>query len=88
MVLSLIQRHEISINAFSKSEETQGVVIDKEGMTIFLKKYEKKLRTDARYLDYIRSRVSFRRAILLQVGELAKAIDNENYDMYEPVNLR
>lgn len=88
MILSLVQGHEISVDNFYKNEETKGILIDKLGMKIFLNKYEKKLRTEARYLDYISSRVSFRRSILLQVGQLAKAIDNENYDIYEPVIIR
>ena len=37
MVLSLIQRNEISFDDFYKNEETQGILIDKNGMTILLK---------------------------------------------------
>jgi len=44
--------------------------------------------TKSSYLDYIDYQVSFRRAIELQAGQLAKAIEEENPNIYLPVVIR
>lgn len=88
LVLSLVQGHEISKENFYKDEESTGVYLDKDGMKIFINRFERKLRTEANYLSYISSRTSFRKSILLQVGQLSKAIDNGNCSLYEPVIIK
>lgn len=87
-VLSMIQKHEIKKEHFFTNEETYGVYLNKDGMKIFLNKYEQKMRTEAKYLDYISYRISFRKSILLQVRQLAKSITEENIEIYEPIKIR
>ena len=61
---------------------------DTEGLKIFLNKLERKFRTEVRYLKYTDSAVSFRRAILLQMDRLAKAIEEGDASIYEPIIIR
>ena len=53
-----------------------------------LSKYDKKVRTEAKYLDDIESRVSFRRAMDIQIGKLVKAVEEEDYSLYTPMKIR
>ena len=42
-VMSMIQGNEISINEFSKDEETGAVIISKNGVNLFIKKLREKI---------------------------------------------
>ena len=86
-VLSLIQGNEISIDNFWTDDETGGVFLDREGMKIFINKIEGKMKTEMSYIKN-ENRISFRRAIWHQVGELARAIETENPEVYEPIKAR
>lgn len=57
-------------------------------MKKYLNKLEKKLQTSVKYLSYVDYSVSFRKAIQLQVNQLAKAIEMEDVNIYEPVRIR
>lgn len=46
------------------------------------------MQTSVKYLSYIDYAVSFRKAIQLQVNQLAKAIEMEDASFYEPVRIR
>lgn len=85
-VLSLINGHEVSKGGFIKTDS--GVFLDDKTLKIFLKKYEGKLRTSSSYLNYTNERQSFRRALWIQAAMLAKAVDNEQFDIYEPIRIR
>ena len=87
-VMSMIQGNEISINEFSKDEETGAVIISKKGVNLFIKKLEKKLQSNMNYLEYLEHPVSFRRAIWWQVSKIVKCIDNGNFDDYMPIRIR
>ena len=87
-VMSMIQGNEISINEFSKDEETGAVIISKNGVNLFIKKLEKKLQSNMNYLEYLEHPVSFRRAIWWQVSKIVKCIDNGNFDDYMPIRIR
>ena len=87
-VLSLIQGHEISLDNFHDDEETGGVFLDKEGMKIFLGKYEQKLRSESKYLKYTSAKVSFRKAIWLQTDEIFKSIQLQDHNLYQPIMIR
>lgn len=87
-VMSLINGNEISLNEFEVDYENGACYISKEGLNIFLKKFEKKLQTQIRYLKYIDYSVSFRQAIAMQITNLVKAIEAEDYNMYEPIVIR
>lgn len=88
VVLSLIQGNEIKKENFDMDVETGAVYINKEGMKIFVKKFEKKLASEMGYLDYVNTRTSFRRAIWLQTGALVKAIEMEDCNLYHPMTIR
>lgn len=87
-VMSMINGHEISKECFTFDLDYPGCYLTKEGLKLFLNKLEKKLQTEVRYLKYIDYAVSFRRAILLQMDCLAKAIEEGNADLYEPIIIR
>ena len=83
-VMSLIQGYEINQSHFIKDEDG-GIYVDKTGMNIFIKKLEKKLRTEVKYLSYVDYRTSFRKAIPLQVRQLARDVDESNPEIYQPI---
>ncbi|MCD8180966.1 MAG: CRISPR-associated endonuclease Cas1 [Firmicutes bacterium] len=85
-VLSLINGHEVKKDGFTRTNN--GVFLDDKTLKIFLKKYEGKLRTSTSYLAYTNERQSFRRALWTQASMLAKAVDNERFDIYEPIRIR
>lgn len=86
MVMSLINGYEVEKNGFRREEN--GVFLDDKTFKIFLKKYETKLRTSTGYLNYGDEKVSFRKALWIQASKLAKAIDEEDYTLYEPIYIR
>lgn len=88
LVLSLIQGNEIKPEHFMQDEESQGVFLTKDGMKIFIKKLENKLRTETKYLSYVENKNSFRTAIYLQAGELIKAVENGDVSFYKPIIIR
>lgn len=51
VVLSLIQGHEIPIDGFQDDHETGGILLMNDTFRIFVRKYEKKLRSEIRYLQ-------------------------------------
>lgn len=88
VVMSLINGHEIGMDAFVTDLDEPGYFLTKEGLKIFLNKLEKKLQTEVRYLNFVDYAVSFRRAIVLQIEQLVKAIESEDASVYEPVRIR
>ena len=84
--MSLINGYEVEKNGFRREEN--GVFLDDKTFKIFLKKYETKLRTSTGYLNYGDEKVSFRKALWIQASKLAKAIDEEDYTLYEPIYIR
>ena len=87
-VMSLINGHEISADAFTYAEDGNGCYLSKEALKIFLNKLERKLQTSIRYLPELDYAITFRRAILLQMNKLAKAIEAEDAGFYEPIQIR
>ena len=88
VVMSLIRGNEIEYDNFRESDDGPGIFIDRDGIKTIIKKLENKFMTKSSYLDYIDYQVSFRRAIELQAGQLAKAIEEENPNIYLPVVIR
>ncbi len=85
-VMSLVQGNEIQIARFEKDEETGGVLLDPEGMKIFIRKLEKKFEGTVRYLgDFA---CSLRRCFYLQTVDLVKAIEARDPQLYQPVIIR
>lgn len=87
-VLSLIQGNEIGIDEFEKDEETGGIIIKNSGVKKLVQKLEQKMRMNMNYLPYLDHPVSFRRAIWWQVMNLAKCIDKQSLDCYDPIRIR
>jgi len=85
-VMSLVNGHEVKKEGFRREEN--GVFLENDTFKIFVKKYENKMRTDTNYLNYTDSRMSFRQAVWYQAAALAKAIDEENYELYNPILIR
>lgn len=88
VVLSLVQGNEISIDQFSRDEDTGGVIISDEGVKILVQKLEQKMRANMNYLDYQEGPVSFRRGIWWQVKSLAHCLDIGDLSEYHPLRIR
>ena len=87
-MMSLINGHEISIEHFRSVEGRPGVFIEKNGMRIILSKLEAKFAAKNKYLNYVDYPIAFRRAIEMQAGELAKALESGDPKKYEPIRIR
>lgn len=87
-VMSLVVGKEISIQSFWRDEEKAGIFLDKDGLRIFLNKYEKKMRQDIQYLSEIEGRISYRRAIWEQIHSLVKVIEKKDLSLYSPIVTR
>lgn len=87
-VMSLINGNEIGTEQFYYDEESGGCFILREGLNIYLKKLDRKIRTESKYLSYVDYSVSFRRAIGLQVGRLRDAILEQDATIYTPIRIR
>ena len=88
VVMSLVNGHEIKKNHFRTDNEMPGIYLTNEGMKIFINKLRKKMLTSCKYLVYVDYAVSFRRAMDLQVSQLIKAIEAEDYTLYYPMIIR
>ncbi len=87
-VMSMINGHEIEEDDFVSGLDQPGIYMQKKGLKKYLTKLEKKFQTSAKYLQYVDFVVTFRRAIQLQVNQLAKAIEMEDPQIYEPIRIR
>lgn len=88
LVMSMINGHEIQLSHFEEGIDMPGIYLTGEGMKLFIKKYDKKARTEVKYLETEEARISFRRAMDIQIGHLVEAIENENYELYTPLRIR
>ena len=88
VAMSLINGNEIEKSEFNYDEETNGCFIERNGLSIFLKKLENKMQSSNKYLSYIDHPVNFRRAIGMQVSKLAEAIEENDSSIYIPVKIR
>ncbi|MFA7078789.1 MAG: CRISPR-associated endonuclease Cas1, partial [Syntrophomonas sp.] len=73
---------------FEKPNEESGVYLDGNGSKAYIAEYEKKVRSRAHYLTYVDYSVSFRRAIEMQCQRLAKAVEEGDPAIYQPVVIR
>lgn len=88
MVMSIINGNEIQKDDFVKNIDEHGCYLNRTGVGILIKKLEKKFQTDVKYLDYVEYPVNFRHAMMLQVNQLVKAIENEDASIYHPIQIR
>ena len=73
---------------FNFSMDEPGCYLTRDGLKIYLNKLERKFQTEVRYLKYVDYAVSFRRGIFLQMEHLAKAIEEGDANLYEPITIR
>ena len=88
LAMSLFNGREILKEHFYYDTENPGCFVTKDGLKIILNKLEKKLKTDSKYLAYLDYAVNFRRAIGMQAGRLASAIEEGDPEIYQPVRTR
>lgn len=85
MVLSLISHHEILPEHFIRSEDGVGVFLTRDGRTIFLRAYEKKLRS---LNPYGEQKQTYRKSLETQVGTYGQALMMGDVSLYQPVYTR
>ncbi|NLK52276.1 MAG: CRISPR-associated endonuclease Cas1 [Syntrophomonadaceae bacterium] len=73
---------------FQKPNPEGGVYLDSKGSKAYIAEYEKKVRTRSHYITYVDYTVSFRRAIEMQCQRLAKAVEEGDPSIYQPVVIR
>lgn len=85
MVMALVQKGSIKTDHFEAAKRSDGVYLTKEGRTIFLQAYEKKLRAVNRYDDVD---FSFRHSLNYHVKLYATALMHGDAEAYKPVQIR
>lgn len=85
MALSLVHHHEITREHFQHAESGDGIFLTREGRQIFIKAYEKKLRSTNQYLE---SKQSFRKSLETQAGKYAQCMMDEDVKKYTPIYIR
>ncbi|NMA02397.1 MAG: CRISPR-associated endonuclease Cas1 [Clostridia bacterium] len=78
----------IKVDDFQEPDIEGGVYLNDAGAKKYIAEYEKKIRTQSKYLAYVDYSTSFRRAIEMQCQRLAKAIEEGNPEIYQPVVIR
>ena len=88
VAMSLVNGHEIQKDHFIFDFEDPGCYLTKDGMRIFLNKLERRMQNKMNYLSYTDFAISFRQAINMQVDSLVRAIEQEDAELYKPVEIR
>lgn len=86
VVMSLVQGNEIQPEHFEPDEETGGILLTAQGMRIFIRKMEGKFESTSKYLKDVST--SLRRCFYLQSVDFAKAVEERNASLYQPVIIR
>ncbi len=87
-VLSMVQGNEICLDDFVTDNEATGVYLTNDALRKFINKFERKLNTKNKYLEYDNSERSFRQAMHVQCAKLTDAIKGNNPIIYRPVRIR
>lgn len=85
LAIALLNSGKLDLEHF---EKRNGVFLTKKGINIFIIEFEKRLRQEVKYKDYVPYKMSFRRIIEYQVTELIDSFKNNNTDIYNPVLIR
>lgn len=89
LVMSLIQTKIIKEEHFlPKDNSNEGIYLNKEGLGIFIKKFEERLKQHNSYLTYVDYPLSFRESIQFQVGSLVKSIEEQDSSIYRSILIR
>ena len=86
--LAMINGHELHRDDFYMDDETGACLLSKNGMRLYLRKLQEKLKVKVKYLTNVPYSVSFRQGILLQMDSLLKAMTDEDASVYHPVQIR
>lgn len=88
LALYVVSKGIIKEDDFQKPNHEGGVYLNGEAAKLYIGEYEKKVRGRANYLPYADYAVSFRRAIEMQCQRLARAVEEGDPDIYQPVLIR
>lgn len=82
LVLQLVNKKILKPTDFSWPDEEKGVLLEKTSKRIFLREFEKRMNTATSHPD-VNARVSYRRAIQLQVQRYRRSVtDGEPYEAF------
>lgn len=88
-VTSMVNGHEIKIDDFMNDYDGNAIYLTNQGMRKFLKKYERKMVTKTKYLDYEDAgAMSFREAMFRQCKSLRQCIEEHDENLYHPFRIR
>lgn len=86
LALNLIKHKEITLDHFQPpSNDNNGIYLTREGRNIFLKAYERKMRTINQYHD---NKKSYRHTLNDNVQLYSQALMDENVSIYKPIFIR
>jgi len=88
VVMAMVNGREILPEHFYTVPGEPGVFLNKDGFKLFISKLEKRFAANQKYLSYADYPVPFRRAIFMQAGELAKAVEAGDAGFYSPIVIR
>jgi len=88
LALYVTSRGIIKKEHFQEPDHDGGIYLNGDASKTYIGEYEKKVRTQSQYLAYADFPVSFRRAIEMQCQRLAKAIEEGDPEIYQPVVIR
>jgi CRISPR-associated protein Cas1 len=88
LALYVISRGIIKPDSFEVAEPEGGVYLNTEAAKIYIAEYEKKVRSRSNYIPYVDYTVSFRRGMEMQCHRLAKAVEEGDPFIYQPVVIR
>lgn len=88
LALYVVSKGIIRSDDFETAEPEGGVYLNSAASKKYIAEYEKKVRTRSDYIPYVDYKVSFRRGIEMQCQRLAKAVEERNPELYQPVVIR
>ena len=88
LAMSLINGHEVCKDDFTIDPETEGCFLTKDCLKKYISKLDEKMKVKTKYLTYLEYPVNFRGAISQQMTSLVKAIEAEDYTLYNPIKIR
>ncbi len=88
LALYVISKGIIKLDNYEKKSQNGGMFLNNAASKVYIGEYEKKVRTRVHYLSYVDYEVSFRRAMEMQCQRLAKAVEEGDPSIYQPVVIR
>ena len=88
LAMSLINGKTLKKEDFREDAESKGCFLEWSARKIFLSKLEERFSVKMNYLSYLKTEVTFREAMSKQIEQLARAIEEGDATLYEPVRIR